>query len=146
MLSISGSPGCGKTHTARRINEFSKSYGSDILMQKPIAHWSSIWIDWPTVAESDDENDFRDVLFQLTDPTLVIIDDIGSESDRFKNGVSNSRLRRVLSATEKKWVVITCNGSRKEIMEIYDMRVVDRLRRFEWVDMGEVPSYRPKLK
>lgn len=144
-LALCGSSGCGKTHTARRIHAFSQSYGTDILFRKGLDHWSSLWLDWPTIAESDDEDDFRDVLYQISSSSFFVVDDIGSESDRFKNGVVASRLRRVLSHLEKKWVVITCNGSLREFAETYDIRIADRLRAFHWVEMGDVPSYRPKL-
>lgn len=143
---ISGSTGCGKTHVARGIYRFVQAWGVDICFAQRRSHWGSMWIDWPNVAELDDEEDFKDVRYELERATFVVIDDLGSETDRFKNGVSASRLRRVLSLIEHKWVVLTTNLTLPEMIESYDIRVADRLRAFNWVELGNTPSYRSKLK
>lgn len=145
-LVLSGSTGCGKTHTARKIHTFARDYGPDIILSKKLAHWSALWLDWTAIAESDDEDDFRDVLYQISQSTFIALDDVGSESDRFKNGIPASRLRRVLSEMKRQWIVVTCNLSQSEMIAQYDVRIADRLEKFQWVELGEVPSYRPKLK
>lgn len=146
---ISGSAGCGKTHVARAIYRFTQSFSVDLgFVRKPKMGeliWSSLWVDWPNIAETDDESNFRDMQHELSQATFVVIDDVGSESDRFKNGVSSSRLRRILSFLQRKWVVMTTNLSHEEFMDCYDARVADRQRGFQWMVMGDVPSYRPKL-
>lgn len=148
QLVISGASGCGKTHTARAIYRFSENYAADIILAKQVSHWSSLWLDWPEVAESDSDEDFKDRLYEISRARFVVIDDLGSESDRFKNGVDSSRLRRVMTDLEKQkaWAVVTCNGSLAELMERYDIRIADRLRSFNRVEMGDIPSYRKKLQ
>lgn len=147
-LVISGAPGCGKSHVARRILKFAQSHGTDILFAKRLTHWATIWIDWTIAAEADDESDFEEVQRNIADSTFVVLDDVGSEADRFKNGVGGSRLRRILTDCEdrNKWLVLTTNMGQSEALETYDVRVSDRLRAFHWFELGEVPSYRSKLK
>lgn len=145
-LAISGSSGSGKSHTARCIKKFAESWGPEIILAKHLSHWSCLWVDWVRIAESSDESKYEDLLYQINESSFIVLDDVGSETDRFKNGVCGSRLRRVLTELENKWVILTCNGTQKEIMEFYDVRVADRLRSFRWLELGDVPSYRPKLK
>lgn len=142
---FSGSTGCGKTHAARAIYRFVQAWGPDILLKHRAPHWASMWVDWPNVAELDDEDDFKDIRQQVADATFIVLDDIGSESDRFKNGVPASRLRRILSEIERKWVVVTTNLSLDELLRTYDARTADRFRAFQHVSIGRVESYRPKL-
>lgn len=144
---FSGSPGCGKTKVARRIYKFSSAWGADLILAHRAFHWASLWVDWPKVAESDDESDFSDISQQIESATLVVLDDVGSESDRFKNGVPASRLRRVLTSIEKQkiWCVVTTNLSKEKMLDNYDARGADRLEAFQWMELGEVPSYRRKL-
>lgn len=144
-LVLSGSTGCGKTHIARKINAFSGSYGVDIILKKKIFHWSSCWIDWPRIAEADDEEDFLEMVRRIDESSIVFLDDVGSESDRFKNGVPASRLRRVLVDCKRKWLVMTCNFGMQQMLDRYDARVADRFQAFQWVEAGTVPSYRSKL-
>ncbi len=144
---FSGAPGCGKTKAARGIYKFARSFGADIIESHKISHWATLWIDWPNVAESDDEDDFKDARQQLEQATFVVLDDVGSETDRFKTGLPTSRFRRVLSIIEqaKIWTVITSNLDKTKLLERYDARNSDRIDAFQWMEMGSVPSYRPKL-
>lgn len=143
---MAGSPGCGKTHVARSIYRFAQAWGPDLIITHRLCHWAALWIDWPAVAEAQDESMFADILYQLGGATFVAIDDVGSESDRFRSGVAAARLRRVLSRAENKWVVMTSNLGLEGLLDCYDARPADRLRAFQWLDVGEVPSYRPHLK
>lgn len=122
------------------------SHGADILLSKGLSHWSSAWINWRNIAEADDEDDFKDAIYEVRECSLLIIDDLGSETDRFKSGIPMSRLRQFLAEIEKRWIVITSNQTLAELTGRYDSRVVDRLRSFEWLELGEIPSYRPGLK
>lgn len=143
---FSGSVGTGKTMVAKGIYRFVRNNGPDLMYVHSGKPMGALWIEWPNVAELDDEDDFAEIRRQLNECRFVVLDDIGSESDRFKNGVSASRLRRVLAMTENHWTVITSNLNLAQIFEAYDARSVDRLRSYTWLDGGDQPSYRPKLK
>lgn len=146
QLALAGSPGCGKTHVARSIYRFAQAWGADLILAHRLSHWAALWIDWPAVAEAQDEDRFQDILYQLNGATFVAIDDVGSEADRFRSGAGASRLRRVLSRAENKWLVLTSNLGLEQLLDCYDARPADRLRACQWLDVGEVPSYRPNLK
>lgn len=141
---FSGSPGCGKTKVARGIYRFAMSNGPDLLWAQKRSKWAALWLDWPNIAERDDETDFLDARQQLEDASFVVLDDVGSETDRFKTGLPASRLRRILSIVEsnKTWCVVTSNMSRGELVDLYDSRVADRFIGFQWLNLGNVPSYR----
>lgn len=143
---FSGSSGCGKTHIARRIYAFSKSYGADIIDTKHVSHWASKWFDWPLIAEAEDEDDFDDFLYQISQASFVVLDDVGSESDRYKNGAPTSRLRRALEELRRTWCVLTSNLSQEEMCGHYDIRIADRFREMAWMEIGTIPSYRPKKR
>lgn len=146
-MAISGSSGTGKTTVARALYRFSEAHGPDIQIAHGLNHWSSIMLKWPSVAEADDESDFREVEAKISESTFVVLDDIGSEIDRFKTGSPAARLTRILSLIEerRKWSVITTNFDRKKLVDSYDSRTADRLRAYNWMELGDIPSYRPKL-
>ncbi len=82
----------------------------------------------------------------IAESRFTVLDDVGSEADRFKNGISASRLRRVLAQTERRWMVITTNLAEETFLDAYDARASDRLRSFQWLEVGTVHSYRTELK
>lgn len=145
---FSGSPGCGKTKTARSLYQFSEANGAELIAAHKTYHWSSLWIDWPNVAEAKNEDVFEEYQYRIQTARFIVLDDVGSETDQFRSGMPAARLRRVLSMFEGKplrWVVITTNADYGQLVEKYDARAADRLRSFQWCELGEVPSYRPKL-
>lgn len=146
LLALAGSPGTGKTRVARSIYRYVCSWGVDICFKHGGKHLMPVWIDWPNIAEADDQRDFSEACSELERSRFFVLDDIGSESDRFKNGVAASRLRRILSRNENKWIVVTTNLSREECFKFYDARIVDRLKEFHWFQLRDVPSYRGKRK
>lgn len=104
------------------------------------------FVDWRWLAESDDSEDFEEAMRGANEARIVIIDDVGAEADRFKNGVNTSRLRTLLSVCNRKWLLLTTNLPKTEIERTYDIRVADRISAAHWCDLSAVPSYRPKLK
>lgn len=145
-LAISGSTGAGKSHLAHRIRSLAGAFGPDLIVAHGLTHWSTLWIDWAEVADANNEEHYKNRVDEMKNASLVVFDDIGAETDRYKSGVPSARLRTLLEDCKNKWTVITTNLSQKDTIALYDGRVADRLRAFHWVELGEVPSYRAKLK
>jgi hypothetical protein len=148
-LVLQGLPGCGKTHVARRVRRFLADYAFDAWQ----ASWSAsrgipvvVFREWPKLAEIKDESHFDDAIQDVLEADIVILDDLGAETDRFKSGSPASRARSVLSALERRWVLITTNLPKTKLSEMYNDRVADRLNAAHWCDASTIPSYRSKLK
>src|SRR3990167_7728798 len=99
-LILCGNSGTGKTASMRRVAEQCAAWGVEASLS---AGWRGVfpftlWIEWPAVVESSKPEKFEDALYDLKTAQIVFIDDVGSESDKFKSGEAASRLRRVLQA------------------------------------------------
>lgn len=146
-LVLAGQTGSGKTHAARRVHHFATAYAIDI---RTSGNWNHVrnglnptFLDWSDVCAADKEAGFDKFMEDnVADATLVILDDIGSETDKFKDGSRSDRLRRFLSACERKWLLITTNASRAALGSVYDARVMDRLNQSHWLDLTGVKSFR----
>jgi DNA replication protein DnaC len=143
-LMLSGGPGVGKTHVAKAIYRYVSSFGPDICRLHGDKHPTPLWLDWPRVAELEKQDQFEDVLYEVERCRVLFLDDIGSESDRFRSGTAASRLRVILSRSERKWVLATTNLTRAALDKNYDSRVADRFNAFRWLNLADVPSYRGK--
>lgn len=145
-LVISGQTGCGKSHVARKVARFWDLH--------KIEAWSNGWIlvdhlpnaefvTWPIACEAP-RDEWKEWLHGIRCARVVLFDDVGSESDRFRSGEPAERLREALEATERKWVIITTNIPADKWCSRFDQRVADRLNKAAHIDLRDVPSYRGK--
>ena len=146
-LVISGQTGCGKSHVARKVARFWDLH--------KIEAWSNGWIlgdhlpnaefvTWPIACEAP-RDEWKEWLQGIRCARVVLFDDVGSESDRFRSGEPAERLREALEATERKWVIITTNIPADKWCSRFDQRVADRLNKASHIDLRDVPSYRGKI-
>lgn len=146
-LVFCGGVGVGKSHVSKAVFAGIRQWS---VLALDSSKWDNYpyqrWIDWTEMAEADRDTTFQDQLFELHQAQIVCLDDVGSETDRFKNGESASRLRRALAECEDKWLLLTTNLTKLQFMDSYDARVADRLSAAHWCDVSGVPSYRPKLR
>lgn len=146
---LSGTTGIGKTQMLKRSVRY---FSENALAAWLEGFWSgaalpSAWgFDWSWVAAMKPD-DFEDWLrTDLRSYSFVAIDDLGAEADRFKSGESSDRLRRVLGALERKWVMISTNYQPAEWRGKLDIRVASRLDAAIVFDGSKIPDYRPKLR
>lgn len=99
---------------------------------------------WPLAAEAP-RYEWKDWLAGIRSARVVLFDDVGSESDRFRSGEPAERLREALEAVERKWVVLTTNIEPNRWSARFDQRVADRLNKAAHVSLEHVPSYRGKV-
>lgn len=145
-IAISGAPGCGKSHAVRGAYNFIRSHGVELMRarcyQQPpgirFATWSKV-VELGPLSWGDFQEEIRLA-------KIVVLDDVGSEVDRFKSGEPTERLRATLEACEHKWLAITTNIPQAEWSDKFDYRVASRLEQANTLDMAGVPDYRPKLR
>lgn len=145
-LVLSGGTGCGKTLLAKRALRVIRETSLD-------AYNAGLWgdrgrtcttaqADWPRLVEITDDADYEDAARDLREADVVLLDDVGAETDRFKSGAPASRLRRLLSDLEHKWVLITTNLLPTQFMGRWDARVASRLSAAHVFNASNIPDYR----
>lgn len=148
QLVISGTTGCGKTHVAERIYGCFRSWAVDACFT---VGWNckfpwSRFVDWSEIADADKQAAYDYEVECVKGAKVIVIDDVGSESDKYKSGGPAARLRHILSLCDGKWLLLTTNLPKTEFFKRYDARCADRLSTAHWCDLSGVPSYRPKLQ
>lgn len=74
--------------------------------------------------------------------SLLLLDDVGAEFDRFRSGEPAERLRFLLEERRLAWTVLSTNIPPTAWAQTWDERVADRfLRRSVVIELWQVPSY-----
>jgi DNA replication protein DnaC len=76
---------------------------------------------------------------------LIVLDDLGAETDRFRSGTPAARLRRLLEQSQNKWLIATTNTPKAEWPNVFDNRVASRLSAARVITTTGIPDYRPNL-
>ena len=128
LLFLAGESGTGKTHCARRVARFALAAAPSVFES---GAWRSgppsvCFVRWPEFIEAESKAWTDEVM----ESSLTILDDVGSESDRYRSGVGVDKLCQLLDARAKKnrFTFITSNYGVEEWAE-RDTRVADRLLR-----------------
>lgn len=147
-LVVSGQTGTAKSHVARKVARWWDT--------QKITAWDQGWLPWSDLPAAEfvlwplactaDNREWIDWLWQIRAARVVVIDDLGAESDRFRSGVPQERLLEVLNTCEGKWTMITTNVHPDHWAKRFDQRIADRLSAGAHVGLWEVPSYRNKLR
>lgn len=145
-LVISGPTGIGKSHALRRCRRFLANHAIDFWAE---GLWPSVpavvFAVWSRVCELP-RDEWDEWLYDLRRAAVVILDDVGSEVDRFRSGEPAERLRVVLEECGAKWLAISTNADPKTWESTFDARVVSRLNRAACLDLTGAKDYRPRLK
>ena len=145
LLVIVGNYGSGKTHTAKAIFRYCLHAAmASFEDQKwpgsafPTCHF----LRWPEVADEFGLRNYSSLTDSLA-TELLVIDDIGAESDPWK--VCADKLCQILNRRERMFTVVTTNIQPTHWAERFDGRIADRLfRNSVIVDLSGVPSYSVK--
>lgn len=141
LLVVSGNTGGGKTHVARCIEDWASAVAITLWTtgkwnKPPVVDF----VNWSSVVELE-QREWTGFISDCERTDLLILDDVGSETDPFKSGKPIERLRYVLSRREMRWTVITTNVGPADWTARWDARVTDRLMRDSQVIIAPSQSY-----
>ena len=105
---------------------------------------------WQQLADLEEEEwkgAFLDIIGddRVAGADLVILDDVGAETDKFKSGAPTARFQTVMEALEHRWLLITTNVPKAKWRERWDGRIASRMEASAFVSLFNVPDYRPNL-
>ena len=143
LLIVTGPCGNGKTRLAMgcyryvcalAVTGWQCGWWSNKVPSCGFYHWSCL----SSVKHEDRDGLWRDAI----ESDFAVLDDVGSETDRFKSGEPIENLRLMLGARDGKSTLITTNIPESQWAAKWGGRVEDRLyRRSEIVTLANVPSY-----
>lgn len=141
-MAFVGSPGTGKSHAMRSAYEFLRTHNVDLWQLRHystppsarFAVWSNV-VGLHDGAWADFEEDVHRSKF-------VFLDDVGSETDRFRSGAPVERLRLILDLCRTKWLMLSSNLTRETFGKAFDGRISSRLQQAAVLDMTGAPDYR----
>jgi len=145
-LVLAGRSGCGKTELARALCTWA---GAASMLAWEKRHWGQppgvAFLLWQEVCDrlEDPRASMVELLSGVAEEPLLIIDDIGAESDRFKSGKGADALGYLLTRRQDSgFTMLTTNVPPDDWQTKWDERVRDRLlRESTVVDMSECPSW-----
>lgn len=143
LLVLAGGTGCGKTAAARRAVAWARAIGVEALSRGWASVPSASLVAWSDLASPECVRGdlFADRLRELRDESLLVLDDVGSEIDRFRTGAPIERLRRVLDERRGRHTIVTTNFGPSEWGTAWDVRVADRLCRDAEIVLLDAPPY-----
>lgn len=151
LLVICGTNGIGKTALLRGLKRF--------LSACRISAWSAGWwghpmdlryAAWQLWANLDGNRSEEERLsfLELIEADVLLLDDVGAETDRYRSGLPLSNLGLLLGLREKKWTALTTNYlpenwvGTEAVPGRFGKRVGDRLfRNSTIVPLRHTPSW-----
>lgn len=148
-LVVIGSVGTGKSRCCRALFRWAAQAAFTSWTQK---HWPGdniprvIYIEWLTIASPEKcaDKEFEQIIEEAEKASLVIIDDIGTETDQFRTGVPTQRLCHLLNRIERNYALICTNIKETAWSSTWDVRVEDRLLAADVIEVN-APSYRSEV-
>ena len=144
-LVLSGATGVGKTHALRAAARFLRNHSGDLWPRPYPTPPGVVSYVWSRIVDLG-ELSWDDIEVEAQRARMVLIDDMGTETDRFRTGEPADRLRRLLDLCVGKWLFVTTNVPKAKFADVFDVRVQSRMERAVVLDLVGVPDYRPKLK
>lgn len=145
FMALSGPVGTGKTHVCRNVAAFLQSQAVNLLFTPGWAHSKRVpackFSVWSRIAESGPLS-FDDWMEEASESQWIVLDDVGSETDKYKSGEPVERLRRALDLARTRWMLVSTNVPRAKWPQCFDARVADRLLAAKCLDLSGVESYR----
>lgn len=144
-LVLAGATGIGKTHALRRAYAFLRNHSGDLWPRPYPTPPGVVCYTWSRIVGLGPLS-WDDIEVEAHRARMVLIDDMGTEVDRFRTGEPAERLRCLLDVCVGKWLLVTTNVPKARFADVFDVRVQSRLERAVVLDLVGVPDYRPKLR
>ena len=143
---IFGENGCGKTSIAKAIYRWARAIKFKLpAVKSPIRDEfgpaSAEFTNWAEIVDGfkPPANNYE-ILDDLSDSSLLVIDDIGAEHDPSSIGVE--KLYVMLNRREHRWNIFTTNLPPNQWAAKWERRVSSRLyRNAQHIDLSQVPDY-----
>ena len=143
-LVLAGATGVGKTHALQRAYTFLRNHSGDLWPRPYAMPPGVVRYTWSRIVGLGPLS-WDDIEVEAQRARMVLLDDMGSETDRFRTGEPVERLRTLLDACASKWLLVTTNVPKAKFLDVFDARVASRLERAVVLDLVGVPDYRPRL-
>ena len=143
-LVLAGATGVGKTHALRRAYAFLRNHSGDLWPRPYAMPPGVVCYTWSRIVGLGPMS-WDDIEVEAQRARMVLVDDMGSETDRFRTGEPVERLRTLLDVCAGKWLLVTTNVPKAKFLDVFDARVASRLERAVVLDLVGVPDYRPRL-
>lgn len=139
---VVGATGIGKTHAAKKLVAWAEKLKITLYYQHT---WKKIprieFFQWNAIALLS-RPEFQLWVNDRTETDLIVLDDVGAESDTFKSGEPTARLGEFLDTFSERWLFVTTNIPVEKWNSVWDARVADRLfRNSQILTMKEKNSY-----
>ena len=143
-LILSGATGIGKTHALNRAATFLRNHSGELWPQWHKAPPGVVRYNWSRIVDLGPLS-WTDIEGEVLRSQFVLLDDVGTETDRFRTGEAADRLRVLLDLCVGRWLLLTTNVPKAKFGDVFDVRVQSRFERAVVLDLVGVPDYRPKL-
>ncbi len=144
LLVLVGCTGCGKTHLARKAAYWASRVAVLKFEQQKLAEVpATAFESFAGMANSKEMEgkEWTQTMKEIDRASLFVLDDIGTETDPFRDGEPVNRLTEILNRRARRFTLITTNVAESLWAERWDARVADRLRRFSEVVVVNAPSF-----
>jgi len=148
---VTGKVGTGKTHVSRKLCHWARLVAFDAwrMWWQPVTGGKLppiLFIDWLEFASPErcPTEHWNETINDAREASLIVIDDLGTETDQFKTGIPAQRLCELLNKVENKYLWATTNTPVSQWASKWDKRVEDRMLTSEIIEMN-APSYRSEV-
>lgn len=142
---FAGPTGAGKTHCLKNSYAFMRAHAGALWPKYYRQPPALKWVNWSKAMQLE-KHGWDEFEAEVREARMVFVDDLGSETDRYRTGEPAERLRVFLDLCEAKWLMATTNICRQDFEKTFDIRTQSRIERARCLDLTGVPDYRPKLQ
>ena len=147
-LVLEGPTGTGKTTVGKFCVRAFNSCGPDLMRQFG-GEWdtarrpSAEYVNWSRFCQqAEAEGDAPGRILDLKENSVIVLDDVGADVDRFKTGANKQYLKDLLDAFDKRWLMISTNVPKIKWADAFGERAASRMDSAKRFDTTGIPDFR----